>query len=78
LFRRVFAILADSDKSQNAIGLDTFPQRGRLRDDIRPGIRILGFERRVVIAYAIAENLVVIHGIFYGGQDFEETLRDEA
>jgi toxin ParE1/3/4 len=58
------------------LGLDTFPRRGRLRDDIRPGLRILGFERRITIAYAIEGDVVLIHGIFYGGQDFEEVLRD--
>lgn len=59
------------------LGLDTFPQRGRRRDDIRLGLRILGFERRVTIAFSVESSAVVIHGIYYAGQDFEGALRDE-
>jgi toxin ParE1/3/4 len=31
------------------MGLATFPERGRRRDDILPGFRTIGFERRVTI-----------------------------
>ena len=31
-------------------GLDLYPKRGSRHDDIRPGLRIIGFERRVSIA----------------------------
>ncbi|MGD0737129.1 MAG: type II toxin-antitoxin system RelE/ParE family toxin [Terracidiphilus sp.] len=54
--------------------LSTFPTRGSLRNDIRPGIRIFGFRRRVSIAFGVAEGVVTIHGIFYGGQDIEESF----
>lgn len=56
------------------LGLETFPHRGRARDDIRPGLRTMGFERRAVIAYRILGREVVIARIFYGGQDFEQAL----
>ena len=59
-------------------GFDTFPARGAMRDDIRPGIRIVGFKRRVSIAFTIEGDTVVFLGIFYGGQDFEAALRDKA
>jgi plasmid stabilization system protein ParE len=51
--------------------LESFPQRGTRRHDLRPGIRTLGFERRVTIAFQVLENEVVIARIFYGGQDYE-------
>lgn len=56
--------------------LDEMPLQGRLRDDLRPGLRTLGFRRRVLIAYAVEGATVTILGIFYGGQDYEALLRE--
>ncbi|NGM49623.1 type II toxin-antitoxin system RelE/ParE family toxin [Caulobacter sp. 602-2] len=50
-------------------GLAAFPQQGTLRDDLRPGLRILGFERRVAITFHHDDVKVTIDRIFYGGQD---------
>ncbi len=36
--------------------LSDFPERGSRRDDLRRGLRILGFERRVVIAFRILDK----------------------
>lgn len=58
-------------------GFDTFPQRGSRRDDIRPGIRIVGFRRRVSIAFIVEGDSVVFLGIYYGGQDFEANLKGD-
>ena len=59
--------------------LETFPHRGTRRDDLRPGLRTIGFRRRVTIAFAVEAEAVTIIGIFYGGQDFEAALQiDEA
>ena len=58
-------------------GLETFPERGARRDDLRPGLRIVGFRRRVTIAFSVDEDVVTIVGVFYGGQDFEAALKDE-
>ncbi len=55
-------------------GFDLFPQRGIERSDIRPGLRFVGFRRRVTIAFTVANNIVTIVGIFYGGQDIEAAL----
>ncbi len=49
--------------------LSTFPQRGFRRDDLRPGLRITGFERRVTIAFHITTGQVVIDRVLYGGRD---------
>jgi len=60
------------------LGLEIFPHRGRSRDDIRPGLRILGFERRAVIVYRLLGSEVVIVRIFHGGRDFERALLAQA
>lgn len=59
-------------------GLSHFPFRGTPRDDIRPGLRITPYRKRVVIAYAVQENQVSILGVFYGGQNYEFHLEDDA
>jgi toxin ParE1/3/4 len=49
-------------------------ERGMKRDDIRPGLRIIGFERRVAIAFTFDEEHVRIGRILYGGRDYEALL----
>ena len=58
-------------------GFEAFPERGTRRDDLRPGLRIVGFRRRVIIAFAVDEDIVMIIGVFYGGRDFETSLKTE-
>ena len=58
-------------------GLSMFPHRGTMRDDIRPGMRTLGFRRRATITFMVRDQSVYIAGVFYGGQDFEAAFRDE-
>ncbi len=57
------------------MALETFPERGTRRDDIRPGLRTMGFERRATIVFQVKRAEVVIVRIFYGGQDYEVALR---
>jgi toxin ParE1/3/4 len=52
------------------------PMRGTKRDDILPGLRTIGFERRVTIAFRVLKARVEIVTIAYGGRDFESTLRE--
>ncbi len=54
---------------------DTFPHRGAKRDDLRPGLRIIGFRRRVTIAFTVEQDNVTIIGVFYGGQDYEAAFQ---
>nr|WP_166144715.1 type II toxin-antitoxin system RelE/ParE family toxin [Methylosinus sp. RM1] len=54
--------------------LRSFPERGTCRDDLRPGLRTIGFRRRATIAFAVEADVVTIVGVFYGGQDFEASL----
>lgn len=56
--------------------LSTFPKRGAQRDDIRSGVRIFGFRRRISIAFQIGETSVTILGVYYGGQNFEALLKE--
>lgn len=58
--------------------LSTFPQRGTQRDDVRPGLRITNYKKRAVIAFAVTIEEVFILGVFYGGQDYETLLQDDA
>jgi toxin ParE1/3/4 len=62
----------------DCLALSTFPERGTKRDDIRTDLRTMGYARRVTIAFSVdtTTNIVAIHGVFYGGQDFEQLLRD--
>lgn len=57
--------------------LSTFPNRGNRREDIRPGLRVTSYRRRVAIAFHVDEYQVNIIGVFYGGQDYESVLSEE-
>ncbi len=57
--------------------LSTFPARGTRRDDIRPGLRITSYRKRVAIAFHVSKDRVNIVGIFYGGQDYDAVLTEE-
>ena len=56
------------------LALETFPKRGARRDDIRPGLRTLGFERRATIVFQVMKAEVIIVRILYGGQEYERAL----
>lgn len=49
-------------------------ERGSAREDIRPGLRILGFERRVTVVFSVTEVDVTILRLFYGGRNWQEEL----
>jgi toxin ParE1/3/4 len=56
------------------LGLDTFPERGTVRDDIRPALRLLGYRRQATIAFTVHDSDVVILRILGRGQDVETEL----
>jgi toxin ParE1/3/4 len=58
--------------------LQTFPHRGTQRDDIRIGLRTLGFERRATILFRVLKDEVIIVRVFYGGQDYQRLLTGSA
>ncbi len=53
------------------LGLPVAPLRGAARDDILPGLRTVGFERRVTVAFMVLSDRILIEGIFYGGRQVE-------
>lgn len=56
------------------LGLDLASERGHRRDDIRPGLRIVGFEKRVTVAFVVGETEVTILRLFLKGRDWEADL----
>lgn len=57
--------------------LQSFPNRGTQRDDIRPGLRITNYRGRTVNAFAVEEDQPYVIGVFYGGQDYATALADQ-
>jgi plasmid stabilization system protein ParE len=58
--------------------LSTFPLRGVRRENVRPGLRIVSYRKRVAIAFDVDADRVNIIGIFYGGQDYEAALLEDS
>ena len=56
--------------------LAVFPLRGTQRDDIRKGLRITGYKKRVAIAFLVDDEAVTIVGVFYGGRNYEAHLAE--
>ena len=59
-------------------GFSTFPERGTKRDDIRRNLRTIGYKRHTTIAFAVQNDRVIIHGVFYGGQDYAAELQEDS
>lgn len=49
-------------------GFDLFPERGTIHNDIRDGLRIVGFERRVSVAFVVEADEVIILRLLYAGR----------
>jgi toxin ParE1/3/4 len=49
-------------------------ERGTLRSDIRPNLRVIGFEKRIAIAFKVKDDRVEILRCFWGGQNWEEKI----
>jgi toxin ParE1/3/4 len=49
-------------------------ERGTLRNDIRKNLRIVGFEKRVTVAFTVNSSSVFILRIFWGGQNWQKIL----
>jgi toxin ParE1/3/4 len=85
--RNLYDVIADNSPPERALayveeirryclGFADFPERGTRRDAIRPGLRTIGYRRRVTIAFHIAGAAVIIDRILYGGRDLERLLRE--
>lgn len=70
--------LAYTDKLKAFLqNLDIGSERGTPRDDIQLGLRILGFRRRVTIAFTVTNDRVIILRLFYRGRDWQGDLTAE-
>ena len=49
------------------MSLGESPHRGSAREGVRPGIRVIGFERKAAIYFRLANEQVIILAIRYGG-----------
>jgi toxin ParE1/3/4 len=55
-------------------GFDIGSERGTLRTDLRPNLRIVGFERSITIAFKVKPDHVEILRCFRGGQNWENKI----
>jgi len=55
--------------------LNRFPQRGTSYDYVLQGVRVVGFERRVSIAFRIKGQTIEIVRVMYGGRNVEKHLK---
>lgn len=78
----LFDYLADRFGSTNAkryleqiektcLSLAAMPNRGTERSDLRPGLRTVGFRRRITIAFRVKGDSVTVLRILYGGRSTE-------
>jgi toxin ParE1/3/4 len=56
----------------------TFPERGTCRDDLRPGLRTIGYRRRVTIAFHVTAGTVAIDRVLYAGRDLDALLAEDS
>lgn len=54
-----------------------FPERGVRRDDLRPGLRLIGYRRQATIAFVLLGNDVTILRVFQRGRDLEALLQED-
>lgn len=59
------------------LDLRTFPERGTRRDDLRPGLRLIGYRRQATIAFAVIGKDLIVLRVFARGRDVESLLTEE-
>jgi toxin ParE1/3/4 len=60
--------------TESCRSLAVFPRRGLNRNDLRPGVRQVGFERRATILFRVLPDRVQILRILNGGRDIDAAL----
>lgn len=55
------------------LGFANMPEQGARRDDLRSGLRTVGFRRQATILFEVDRDTqrVVIHGVYYAGRSLE-------
>lgn len=56
-------------------GLGDAPGSGRAFEGDVGELRVIGFERRVMISYRVEKTRIIVTRVFYGGQDWARALR---
>jgi len=51
-----------------------FPERGTRRDGLRPGLRTIGFGRRLTIVFHVGDVQIVIDRVLYGGRNLPTAI----
>ncbi|MBB5536314.1 type II toxin-antitoxin system RelE/ParE family toxin [Rhizobium giardinii] len=51
------------------LSFETFPKRGAMRPDLRPGLRVVGYRGKASIAFTVENDTVFILRVFHGGQN---------
>lgn len=52
------------------------PYLGRPRSDLRPELRVVTMRRRVVIAYHVLPDTILILRVFPAGRDYDALMRE--
>lgn len=52
-------------------GFETFPERGMRRDDVSPGLRLVGFRRKATIAFRVKGDRVTVLRVYHGGRNID-------
>ena len=58
-------------------GLADTARAGRAFDADGSELRIVGFERRVMIAYRVEKTRIIVTRVFYGGQNWARALQGD-
>lgn len=56
------------------VDLCAYPERGSLRSSAVDGLRIIGFRRRLSIAFVARDGDVLVLGFFYAGRSIDASL----
>jgi toxin ParE1/3/4 len=54
--------------------LEPFPARGTVSESRIPGLRIIGYRRRISVAFSILGDDIVILGVFRRGQNISNQI----
>lgn len=57
--------------------LETFPERGTVRANCIPDLRIIGYRRSISVAFSVRGNDVLILGVFARGRDITDELLEQ-
>lgn len=56
------------------LSFDLAAERGTRRDDIRPGLRVVGFERTLTLAFSVDDDTVTFLRVFQAGKNWQSVF----